>query len=110
MLLLDNEFRRNTEKLFSPKPDRISFKIFQAHSIMKLKKLNQYNNTANTALQHFKRKAMPQYPITYGTEEDEPMIVDPIYLSSDENVSTACSFRNTTSQPNHLIHMIRSTI
>ena len=34
---------------------------------------------------------MTEYPTQFGLEEDEPMVVEPVYISSDESDSTTCS-------------------
>ena len=71
MPLLDDNVRGNMQKLFPPNLTNFFLSTFlTAHNTVKPQKPNHLKNTLNTALKHFKRKAMTEYPNHFGPEED----------------------------------------
>ena len=56
-----------------------------------VEKLNHFIKTVNAAAHHFQQKLMAEYPKTFWSWEDEPLVLDPFYLSSDVSDSTSCS-------------------
>ena len=102
--LLDVEFRGNSQKLFPSEPSESFHSVFvTSQSSVKTKNLIISTKTGNMALKNFKWKAMAEYPNQFVLEEEQPMIVDPIYLSCDERDPSPCSYPDHYHTTSYLI-------